>query len=126
MPRRHRACGVRRLAAAVCRTGLPGRAPRICQRLGSGEASFARLQREQAPALHMSSGIRLLSLRGFGPNRLSVGPVVFRFNPWYYLHAFVALVSLLTRLTRLPGEGSVGLIFWRAGQAGAPDSLLGD
>ena len=64
--------------------------------------------------------------RDFDPNLRVIStlirgraPVVFRFNPWYYLHAFVALVSLLTRLTRLPGEGSVGLIFWRARQAGA-------
>jgi len=48
-----RVCGVRRLAAAVRRTGLPGRAPRICRSLGSGEASLARIQRERAPALHM-------------------------------------------------------------------------
>src|SRR5271167_4112378 len=57
--------------------------------------------------------------RDFGPNVAVPAPVVFDFNPWYYLHAFVALVSLLTRLTRLPDEVSVGLIFWRARQAGA-------
>src|ERR1700689_4158085 len=48
----HASCGVRRLAAAVCRAGLPGRVPRVCRRLGSGEVSLARIQREQAPALH--------------------------------------------------------------------------
>jgi hypothetical protein len=44
--------------------------------------------------------------------------VVFRFISWYYLHAFVALVSLLTRLTRLPGEGSDGLFFGGPGKRG--------
>jgi hypothetical protein len=44
-----------------------------------------------------------------------LGPVVFDSNPWYYLYAFVALVSLLTRLTRLPGRCPTA--FFLAGQA---------
>jgi hypothetical protein len=49
----------------------------------------------------------------------SPDPVVFASNPWYYLHAFVALVSLLTRLTRLPGHHPTAVFFERARPAGA-------
>jgi len=51
--------------------------------------------------------------------------VVFRFISWYYLYAFVALVSLLTRLTRLPGRGPTAF-FLAVRASGGTNSLLGD
>ena len=44
--------------------------------------------------------------------------VVFGSNLWYKQLAFVALVSLLTRLTRLPGRGP-SAFFLAAGHSGA-------
>jgi hypothetical protein len=97
------------------------RACAVGSRLGA--ASSTQKQREQAPALHMGCARRDASLVAFctlfGRQILARAPVVFDFNPCYYVYAFVALVSLLTRLTRLPGEGVRRPFFWRAGQAGA-------
>ena len=46
-------CGVRRLAAAVCRTGLPGRAATASQEQEPPGQAPAKREREQAPALHI-------------------------------------------------------------------------
>jgi hypothetical protein len=40
-------------------------------------------------------------------------------NLWYKWLAFVALVSLLTRFTRLPGDRPTAVFFERARPAGA-------
>jgi len=45
--------GVRRLAAAVCRPGLPGRAATASQEQDPPGQAPAKREREQAPALHM-------------------------------------------------------------------------